>query len=114
MPCCAFALFVIGQIAAFCLAIGRALGISGARDGGPALNPATAWQLHAAPAAPLPRRRAPRLAPALVLVALLEVALVAAGAAWLRGGDDAPGATSGTFWCRGPVSVVEVASLGDH
>lgn len=114
MACCAFALFVIGQIAAVCVAIGRALGLSSAHDGGPALNPATAWQLHAEPAAPLPRRGGHRLAPALALIALLEVGLVAAGAAWLGGGEHAPGATPGTFWCGSPVPVVEVASLGDR
>jgi hypothetical protein len=115
MPCCAFALFVIGQIAAFCLAIGRALGLSSARDDGPPLNPATAWQLHAAPSAgPVSRRGRRRLVPALALVALLEVGVVAAGAAWLRGGEHAPDATPGTIWCGGPVSAVEVASLGNR
>jgi hypothetical protein len=108
MACCAFALFVIGQVVAFLAMVRRTLGLGAARDSGPPHNPATAWQLHGAVS--LPRRSRRRLGPALLLIAMLEVGLVAAGAAWLRSGEPSPGAAPGaqwldTAWCRSPASL---------
>jgi len=115
MPCCAFALFVIAHIAAFLAMIGRALGFAGPPDDVPPFNPATAWQLHAVSAVAPARHRGPRrLAPALVLIALLEIGVVTTGVAWLASDEHAPGATADTLWCGSRPSVVEVASLGDR
>jgi hypothetical protein len=123
MACCAFALFVIGQIGALLVAIGRALGLS-VEDGPPPVNPATAWQLHAAPAtavgapafavgAPANGRR--RLAPALGLIVVLEIGLVATGAAWVHRAGPVPDGTSLVSlgaWCGRPPPV-RSASLRD-
>lgn len=106
---------MIAQIAAGFVAIRRALGLGGAPDALPALNPATAWQLHGAPAAPpLPPRRRRRLGPALVLIALLEIGAVTAGVAWLRGGGHAPGAAGDALLCGSPASFAQATSLGDR
>jgi len=97
VACCAFAIFIVGQLAAGWLALRRAVPF--ARVGRPnaesALNPATAWQLGAPSAAlvldatgrGLDWRRVGRLA--LVGVAL-ELALLAAGGAWLVHASSAP------------------------
>jgi hypothetical protein len=116
VACCAFTLFVIAQIVAVLAAVGRRLGLSAA-PGDAWLNPATAWQLHAAPAPtpPRPRARRRRLGPGLVLVGLLEVGLVAAGIGLVRGGPSADllAQLGTTGWCGDPASLAEVATLRD-
>ncbi len=111
MACCAFALFVLGQIATGLLALRRAVpfGLLGRPSAAPRPNPATAWQLAAE--SPLPRTRAgaTRLAwrapgRAFAVVALLELALVGAAAIWGLHGTHASAHAlesldENTLWC---------------
>lgn len=84
MACCAFALFILGQIAAGFVALRRAmpLGLLGRPSLEPVANPATAWQLGAPTADPTPRARAVRLGwRAVAVAALIELTLVGGAAA---------------------------------
>jgi hypothetical protein len=106
MACCAFALFVLGQIAAMFAAFRRAVpfGLLGRPSLEPDLNPATAWQLGAtAPAVAVrPRRR--MAVRALVVAAGIELVLLGGGALWALHGAhasehaSAPGGAD-TIWC---------------
>jgi hypothetical protein len=109
MACCAFALFILGQIAAGFVALRRAVpfGLLGRPSLEPTVNVATAWQLGApvdavAPGAGAARRRV--AGRAVAVAALLELALVGAAAAWgLHGAHTSAHAAemldTDTFWC---------------
>jgi hypothetical protein len=121
VACCAFALFVIGQIAALFVAMRRALGFSVPEGDAPPVNPATTWQLNPAPSGghlppPPPRRR--RLGAWLVTIALLEIGLVATGATWVRGHHQPASASASaslgeTAWCGSTPLPVDVVRLRD-
>jgi hypothetical protein len=107
MACCAFALFILGQLAAGFVAMRRAVpfGLLGRPSLEPTLNPATAWQLGAAPLAvaalPGATRSGWRTAGrALSIAALFELALVGAAAAWgLHDSHVATAENPDTIWC---------------
>lgn len=120
MACCAFAIFVIGQIAVFFGGL-RVLVPRRFRraEGEPRVYAETAWQLHPAPAgiapavAPSLRRKSFRrwlLAGGLVA----ELALGGAAFAWTRGEHPpAPAETPAgwaSVWCSGAVA----AAARDH
>ncbi|MBM4335332.1 MAG: hypothetical protein FJ108_05365 [Deltaproteobacteria bacterium] len=109
MACCAFALFILGQIAAGFVALRRAVpfGLLGRPSLEPTVNAATVWQLGAqldpvAPGAGAARWRS--AGRAVAAAALLELALVGAAAAWgLHGAHASAHAAemldTDTFWC---------------
>lgn len=111
MACCAFALFILGQIAAGFVALRRAVpfGLLGRPSIEPTLNAATAWQLGApvdamAAGAGTGAARWRSAGRAVAVVALLELALVGAAAAWgLHGAHASAHAAemldTDTFWC---------------
>ncbi len=114
MACCAFAIFLIGQVLAF-FGVLRRWGPFG-RIGSPATeaapNLATAWQLHPESSGAVrpqgeSRRRNRRLAWGLALG--IEVALMMGGVAWLGRHMDFPGSQPArvgmadvTSWCGTP------------
>lgn len=111
MACCAFALFILGQIAAGFVALRRAVpfGLLGRPSLEPTLNAATAWQLGAqveavAPGAGVVAARWRPAGRAIAVAALLELALVGAAAAWGLNGAHASAHAAetldtDTFWC---------------
>jgi len=106
MACCAFALFIVGQIVAAFATLRRAVpfGLLGRPSDEPGLNPAAAWRLDAAAVAlPAPSSDGVRwrtLGLGLALAVVLELALFGGAAAWAF---DATGASqptgSDTTWC---------------
>lgn len=122
MACCAFALFVVSQIVAGVVALRCRLPfrLFGPPDAGPAINPASTWQLHGAmpeaPAAALPRRRGwLNTGPALAVVFALEIALVGAGAMWgLSRPPSKLAPEAEPTWCLSPTSILHTATLGDR
>ncbi len=109
MACCAFALFILGQIATGFVALRRAVpfGLLGRPSLEPTVNAATAWQLGTQIDAVAPGAGAARwrvAGRAVAVAALLELALVGAAAAWGLHGAHASAHASeilgtDTFWC---------------
>ena len=105
MACCAFALLLLGQIAAGIAAFRRAVpfGLLGRPSLEAPLNPATAWRLGApALALPTPRLRVGR---AVAAAALLELSLLGGAALWALHDAHAAAHANGdstahdTLWC---------------
>lgn len=111
MACCAFALFILGQIAAGFVALRSAVpfGLLGRPSLTPTPNPATSWQLAAEPALLASSAGAPRFAwrttgRAFAVAALLELVLVGGAAIWgLHGAHASAHASESleadTIWC---------------
>jgi hypothetical protein len=111
VACCAFALFILGQIAAGFVALRRAVpfGLLGQPAVAATLNPTTAWQLGSAEIASAALTPSPRLAwrtvgRAVALVALLEIAGISAVAAWTlhdahASADASVAQNRDTLWC---------------
>ncbi len=127
MACCAFALFLVGQIALVLGGLRRRLPrVLRGRDPATRRNAATAWKLHPAPppslepsAAARPRR-AWRLRRGWVVLALAaDLAAGGAALAWMHTTPDAgpapaeasigPGAgdlTTASWWCSGATDPI--------
>ncbi len=100
MACCAFALLILGQMAAGFAAFRRAVpfGLLGRPSFELAPNPAAAWRLGAAALAlEAPAARWRTTGRVLAFAGLLELALLGGGALWALQGPQ-PSA-SDTTWC---------------
>ncbi len=120
MACCAFAVFLLGQLVAAFAWLRRQLPRPLRRAGSAIVevDPATSWQLFpAAPAlvaAPGLRRRSRAARHALLVAVGLELAILGAGALGLAASRSraAPGGTprstgaSTSFWCRSLLAPV--------
>jgi hypothetical protein len=100
MACCAFALFILGQLAAGFEALRRAVpfGLLGRPSSQLSLNPAAAWRLGEAPLeVEAPPARWLRTGRVLALAGLLDAMILGGAALWaLQGSQPSP---TDTIWC---------------